>query len=50
MDTKELLKSIGPGITDILNAIDPDSIDRVVDAIIEAERVFTAGWEEPETS
>jgi 6-phospho-3-hexuloisomerase len=44
METKELLKSIGPGITDILNAIDPDSIDRVVDAIIEAERVFTAGW------
>ena len=44
MTTKELLQSIAPGIGDILNAIDPDSIDELVDAIIESNRVFTAGW------
>lgn len=44
MTTKELLAQIGPGLTEVLNNINDKDIDAVVDAIVKANRVFTAGW------
>ena len=44
MTTRELLDSIGPGITGALKAVDPVQIEEAVDAIYAADRVFTAGW------
>ncbi len=44
MDTKKLLCSIGPGITSALEAVDPKEIEDAVEAIYQADRVFTAGW------
>ena len=44
MTTRELLDSIGPGITGALKAADPVQIEEAVDAIYAADRVFTAGW------